>query len=275
LDGKYERLSNQENDTIMEKVQAQNERDAAPQAISADELVTIKGDYIYYKDQAILPLEPYLKKIEESKKTDPETVSGVTYNAILTKLDDANSLLSLSVFYLNQIPAPYTPHVINEFVIHNDKANKVDGYTQWPSKLIKNQDGSFWISSIVPSKYDLDTSNYDRLAQLSFIDKNGISYNINQQLNAHDIDVLYADDQSLLIKAYNDRIAPTRPIKADGIYKIDTHLVASKLADSIQGISYVDKNKQIFVLNPDKNTITNVTIKKSHTWWDYELRADL
>jgi hypothetical protein len=32
-------------------------------------------------------------------------------------------------------------------------------------------------------------------------------------------------------------------------------------------------NAQIaFVLNPDKNTITNLTTKKIHSWWDYELR---
>jgi hypothetical protein len=64
-------------------------------------------------------------------------------------------------------------------------------------------------------------------------------------------------------------------MKSDGFYKIDTHLSASKLAESIQGIGYVDKNKQVFVLDPHKNTITNVTAKISHIWWDYELRPDL
>ncbi|QGQ99049.1 hypothetical protein EHS13_31315 [Paenibacillus psychroresistens] len=275
LDGKYTLLSEQENDTIMEKVQVNDEKNAAPQAVSTDGTVSLKGDNIYYKEQAIIPLESYLKKIEESKKTDSETVSGIDYNANFTKLDDANSLLSVTVLYLNHIPAPYTPHEKFEFVIHNDKASKVEGYTQWVEKLIKNQDGSFWISSSAPLKHDLDTSNFDRIAQLALIDKDGLSYNINQQLKVQDIDVLYADNQSLLIKAYNDRLAPTRPIKIDGFYSIDTQLKATKMADSIPGIGYVDINKQIFVLNPDNNTITNVTTKKSHKWWDYELRTDL
>jgi hypothetical protein len=275
LDGKYTLLNKQENDTIMEKAQVKSEKNAAPQAYAADEMVSIKGGFIYYKDQELLSLEPYLKKIAESKKTDPETVSGITYNSNLTKLDDVNSLLSLTVFYLNHIPAPYTPHELHEFVIHNDKASKVEGYTQWPGKLIKNQDGSFWISSSAPFKNDLDTRNYDRFAQLALIDKNGISYNINQQLKVIDIDVLFTDNQSLLIKAYNDRLDSSKAAKTDGFYSIDTHLVASKIANSIPGIGYVDQNKQIFVLNPDNNTITNVTTKRSHTWWDFELRADL
>jgi hypothetical protein len=87
--------------------------------------------------------------------------------------------------------------------------------------------------------------------------------------------VLNADNQTLIIRAYNDHFDPSKATKTDGFYTIDTHASAAKLADSIEGISYVDQSNHIFVLNPDKNTITNVTMKKSHTWWDYELRTDL
>ncbi|MDB4867881.1 MAG: hypothetical protein JWR03_2214 [Cohnella sp.] len=94
-------------------------------------------------------------------------------------------------------------------------------------------------------------------------------------LKVHDIDVLYDDHQTLMIKAYNDRLDSKMAAKTDGFYTTDTHLIAHKIADSIPGTGYVGQNKQVFVLNPDKNSITNVTTKKSHRWWDYELRPGI
>ncbi|MEX2460431.1 MAG: hypothetical protein WD469_03905 [Paenibacillaceae bacterium] len=274
LDGRYKRITDQENRMILEKAAQQGEQNALPQSLKSDELIVRKGDSIYYKEQKIVPLEPYLEKIEESKKTDPETDSGINYSANFIKLDDDNSLLILTVYYLIHIPGPYTPFEDLVFVIHQDQAKKVDGYTQWPDKLIKNSDGSYWISSYAPAG-DLNTRNFYRLGQLALIDKNGMSYNINKQLKVIDIDVLNTDNQTLIIKAYNDRLYNSKAAETDGFFTIDTHATASKLADSIQGIGYVALNKDIFGLNPDKNTITNVTTKKSHTWWDYELRPDL
>jgi hypothetical protein len=124
-------------------------------------------------------------------------------------LDEDNSLLLLSVNYLNHTPAPYTPNDVRVFVVHQDQANQIAGYTQWPDKLIKNANGSYWISSYAPPTYDISS------------------------------------------------------------------LIASKIADSIPGTGYVGQNKQVFVLNPLKNSITNVTTKKSHRWWHYELRPGL
>lgn len=96
---------------------------------------------------------------------------------------------------------------------------------------------------------------------------------------------IYYNDQKLVsLEPYlkqveqrekEENVESGKAAKTDGFFTVDSNLAPAKIADSIPGIAYAGRNKQIYVVNPDKNTITNVTTKKSYRWWDYELRPNL
>jgi hypothetical protein len=63
--GQYSRLSDQETRALNQKFEAKNGQNALPASVNSDTLITRNGDSIYYKQQELVSLEPYLKKVEE------------------------------------------------------------------------------------------------------------------------------------------------------------------------------------------------------------------
>ena len=272
LDGKFSKVGDQENREIWSRVEARN-REMAPQTSKLDD-VSVQGEFLYFRDQKLVSIKPYLDQNDAHNAENPDDPAAYYLDASQVEWDDANSLLIVRLLYLTHIPGPYTPSVTFTYAVHQGKAVPVAGFTQWPDKLLRNTDGSYWISSSAPARYNLEMGNIDMQAELAFVDKAGNPYNLNERLKAKAIDLLYADDQGALVKAYNDRLDPATAAPTDGFYKLDSGLKATKIADSLPGMAYVGLNKQLFALDPETNRITNVTTGKSFRWWDYELRQD-
>lgn len=151
----------------------------------------------------------------------------------------------------------------------------MEGFSQYPDGVAMNDDGTCWMFSSAPPLEDITVSNAERRGQLALIDKDGNARFVNELLQAEDIDILAAEENSLLVRAYNDRLNPDHARDTDGFYRIDTQLNAQKIFGNESGVAYEGQDGNIYVLNPGRNMITNVTAGQSVRWWDYELRSDL
>ena len=275
LDGTFSRISGEEEKAVMGMRADKEKRYALPKASEAGEALTEKNDALYYNGGELLSLKPYKDKAAEYKADHPDLKTGIDWYASLYPLDDRNSLLAVTIYYGTHIPAPYTPHENRLFVVHDGKAQPVPGFSQLPNGIVKNADGTVWIYSVAPSRESINTRNYIRRGQLALIGKDGNARLVNELLQAEDIDMLASEEDSLLIRAYNDRMNADPSRDTDGFYRIDTQLNAQKLYGNVNGVAYAGQDGNIYVLNPPRNMIANVTTGQSVRWWDYELRSDL
>lgn len=198
---------------------------------------------------------------------------GVQTLDFIAPLDSNRMLVSLAVYTLNHIPAPYTPHTYQTFIVDTaqKQATLIEGLTQAPDLLYKNSDGTFWLASNAPAEYN--TRSLGRYGQLVLLDKEGTAARlINREFQVADIDTLTAIDGKLLIRAYNDRLAPNKPSDKDGFYLIDTAGQAEKKFDNAQGRVYADPKGAIYVIDPIMNKIVNLPAGQSKLWYDYELK---
>ncbi|MFC4778199.1 hypothetical protein ACFO9Q_15470 [Paenibacillus sp. GCM10023252] len=243
-----------------------------PESQDADKEIIREGDALFYNNQNLVDLTPYLDKVKEYKKTGTEE-SGVSFDAYTQKLDVALTLLTINVSYLTHIPGPYTPSEIHLFVLRDGQAQRITGFSQYPDMLARNADGSYWLASHTVVRDELTTRNFHMEGQVALIRKDGSSrrYNSSTELNAVDIDLLSADENSVIVHAYNDKFNDTDALPTDGFFRLHSNGKVEKLAPHTRGKGYVDDKGQLYVVIPERNTITNLTTKQTHRWWDYEL----
>jgi hypothetical protein len=250
---------------LYEQLEEEEKARALPEGEDIKDSLTEREDGLYYRGQELLSLAPYKAEIDEYVQLHPgkSEETGMTYDAKLMTLDDNLSLLQVSVYYMLHIPAPYTPHEVHLFVVHQDEIRKIEGFSQFPRQLVRNPDGSYWLAkaSILPE--DLTARNYDEAqGMLALIRPDGSSVLINTQLGTLDVDLLHVNDKgTATVKAFNDRIYEELSTEKDGIYTVDTGLNANKLTDTYKGPMYADQSGQIYRLNHENNTIIRVTAK--------------
>lgn len=277
LDGTFKRLPESEQQAIREKIPSKYRNDI----ISTDEPTVTnliqKDGLLYYNEQSLVSLKPYEDKIAELLKKEPDLWSetGTFYHFYTNtvKLSEKLSLLTLDIYYFTHIPAPYTPFDTYVYVLVDEKAIPITGYTQQPNQIIKNDDGSFWIATYAPPFDQRSTYNFDMRGQLALIDKDGNSRIINPEFNATDIELLFSKDNSVIVKEYNYQIDSFQKLQTNGFYRLDSKGTKNKIATYVEGTAYVDQKEHIYSVNWNNNSITNASTKQSYRWWDYELLA--
>ncbi len=172
----------------------------------------------------------------------------------------------LTVFYMNHIPAPYTPHDNYTFVVRGGKAAQIEGYTQQPDRLVKNGDGTYWLISSAPE--EMTARNFEQRGQVVLLAKDGKALVLNERLNAVHIGVIAEKEGTLLLKVITDSVNPNAPW---ALYRADTGGRTEKVTEPLSGAPYVDADNDLYIIAPDKNEIVNVSRGKSRMWWDYDL----
>jgi hypothetical protein len=273
LNGDITVLTDDESNVLLKRLSDKSRNHSAYHLAEKEEKPERIGDSIVYKNIELMSLTPLINMNNAfyEKETQYEN-KGVSFYGTAIPLNDSKSIVSLTIFTLQHIPAPYTPHTNHLFIVDHSAgiAQEMSGYNQSIRYVYNNADGTFWIAS-GNAPQSITARNADLRAQLLLISQDGTPRLINDLLHAADVDVLNVTPEGkLLVHAYNDRMYPFERSEGDGFYTIDTDGHAEKRYDPVSGEAYADDGGNIYVIDKSKNQITNLATGVSKLWWDYE-----
>jgi len=264
-DGRIALLGESEAQALFERLNEEAEAHALPAGEDATASLEEREGMLFYLGKKLLSLAPYQEAVDAFVRQNPEreNETGMVYYGKMIHLDENLSLLQVSVYYMMHIPAPYTPHEAHVFVLHKDGIGIIEGFSVFPQQFYRNPDGSYWLSkpAILP-EYVTARNYQEAQGLLALIRPDGTSMLINKQLDVLNVDLLDVSDQGVAtFTASNVRALEGQASEKDGIYIMDTRLNARKLTDAVKGRAYVGQDGQIYMLDQENNSITQVTAK--------------
>lgn len=272
LQGVPSLLAPEESQAVLARIESAAKAAVADYTAYSGERTKTEKDYVTFQGIELTSIQPFIDNNNAYYEKNPELPNnGISMQDIIVPLDANRLLVTLVIFTQTHIPAPYTPHTYQTFVVDTGqkKASLIEGFTQPPELLYKNADGSFWIASNAP--YEITTRNAGRFGQLVLLGKDGSTRLINRDFQVTDVDVLRQLDGKLLIHVHNNRLYPHQATDRDGFYLIDTAGKAEKRYDPVKGRVFADASGVVYAVDPDKNKITNLSTGQSKLWYDYEL----
>lgn len=266
-------LSSEESRKIAEQARSSKKTAAIDYSAYQGERTKRDNDIATFRGIELMPLKPFIDSNNAAYEKDTDSPNnGINVADYIAALGSERYLVTLAVYTQTHIPAPFTPHTFQTFVVDTaqKKAALIEGFAQPPEMLYKNDNGSCWITSSAPSV--LTTRSADEFGQLALIDGSGNARLINLEYQVPDIDTLASLNGKLLIRMYSDRLYPHHRNDRDGIYLIDAAGKAEKKFDAVNGRVYADGSGAVYVVDADVNKITNLTQGQSKLWYDYELK---
>ncbi|SFL67050.1 hypothetical protein SAMN03159341_108150 [Paenibacillus sp. 1_12] len=233
-----------------------------------NEKVELKDHTIEYKQLELLSFSSGTADKQESKSASVSLNKKVfsAESAIIPVSNDI-TFVFLTVYYAAQ--DIYTPQDSFAFIVKDGKAVRVPEFNQKPDYVINNKDGSSWLISQAPSSSSARTARLR--GQILHIAPDGATTSMNNQMQADNLDLLFADQGVLTVRAYSEKQIK----ETDGIYLLNGTAPATKLHDYVPGNFYIDASHTLYVVDGMKNRITNLTNNTSKYWWDYELMTQL
>jgi hypothetical protein len=238
-----------------------------------DEL-ELKDNSLYYKGIELVSFQPILDADAAYYADQPryrEEGTGASggvlfsYRASAVPYGNGNTFVSVLVYHMLHIPAPYTPHEIYSFIVTDGKATSMSAFPETLHGSAATDLGS-WIWSYAP---EVRSVRYNGAKGIALhLNQDGSSLTVNDLINAQCVQVLKATGNDLIVEAYH-LYGPPADGESSGFFRIDPDGTFEKLADLIGRKAYVANDGDIYVTGA--NTITNISKGTSKMWWDYEI----
>jgi hypothetical protein len=241
-----------------------------------NETVELKDHTIVYKQLELLSFSSNTDNKQEAK-TKSNSIPVVlrnkvhSFESVILPVNNEISFVYLTVYYAER--DIYTPQDSFTFIVKDGRVVPVSEFNQRPDYVIPNKDGSHWFISTAPSSISSRTARLR--GQILHVSPDGTTTSMNNQTQADNLDLLYVDQSTLIVRAYSDLLPPRQIKETDGIYALDGNKPAAKLYPYMLGDYYVDASRNLYLLNGMTNRLTNITTNSSKYWWDYELMTQL
>ncbi|CAG7629878.1 hypothetical protein PAESOLCIP111_03145 [Paenibacillus solanacearum] len=177
----------------------------------------------------------------------------------------------------NPVETPASRRLV---VVHQGVAEELTDFRRSVAGLRKTNDGA-WLWTLSPTRLSARTGS--ERGEVLWIGADGTHRSWNRILNAQYVRILHDEDDELIVQAYElfrpDNATPPTTgyfrLHSDGTYDKIGDLTEATIIDGAPLIAdnldaYVDRDKNIYVVR--NNTISNVNLGSSRTWWDYELK---
>jgi hypothetical protein len=240
---------------------------------SADELER-KDNSLYYKGIELVSLQPILDADAAYYADQPRfrkegtNASGnviLSYSASVVPYGNGSTFVSVMIYHMLHIPAPYTPHKFYSFIVNNGEATGLSAFSEILHGAAATDTGS-WIWSYAPDVVSVRNNGAKGIA--IHLNQDGSSLSVNDLLNAQCVKVLKATGNGLIVQAYHIYGPPVED-ENSGFFRIHPDGSFEKLADLVGRHAYVASDGDIYVTGA--NTIYNITKGTSKMWWDYEI----
>jgi len=205
-----------------------------------------RGDSVFYGDTELFSLKPYIEEEQKYHEAHPpagEEAPAAYYIERAATPGPDKTLLSLTIYYRNDIPAPYTPHVTKNFVIYRGAIVPLERSDQIWRYVAASEDGSHWLYSLTPDEYT--ARNYAERGELVLFGAGGealVVYALPGVSNIEAVTPLengmrvVASDRASLFGASNT----AEDLRAAyGIYDVNTN-GSFKMISDLYGFAYVD-----------------------------------
>jgi hypothetical protein len=239
---------------------------------SPDELER-KGNSLYYKEIELVSLQPILDADASYYADQPRyreegtNASGnpiLSYSASIVPYGNGNTFVSVLIYHMLHIPAPYTPHETHSFIVNNGKVTSLSTFPETLYGATATDTGS-WIWSYAP---EVRSVRYNGAKGIALhLNQDGSSMSVNDLINAQCVQVLKVTGNDLIVKAYHLYGPPTDE-ESSGFFRVHPDGSFEKLADFVGRNAYVARDGNIYVSGA--NTIFNVSKGTNKMWWDYE-----
>jgi hypothetical protein len=240
---------------------------------SADELVR-NGNSLYYKGIELVSLQPildadaaYYADHSEYRK-EGANASGVgilNYRVSAVPYGNGNTFVSVMIYHMLHIPAPYTPHEMYSFLVTDRQATGLSAFPETLHGAAATDSGS-WIWSYAPEVVSVRYNGAKGIVM--HLNQDGSSLSVNDLLNAQCVRVLKVTGNDLIVQAYH-LYGPPADDESSGFFRIRPDGSIEKLADLIGRKAYVASDGDIYVSGANK--IFNISKGTSKMWWDYEI----
>jgi|GEM_PF-325015 len=239
---------------------------------------------LIYEGVELLSAETYERKIEEYVRNNPSISDGKQLEIQMhtVKMDEDTKIVHVRVYYVLDIPAPYTPHDDLTFLMRNGTARAVPEFTQsiYGHAAVA---GGTWIWSASP--WDVTGSMKGERGLVMWIGTDGKSVGFNKLMNAQQLQYLSMQGDEMLVRAYTlfgnkETTEGFFRLRADGTYEKLADFPGPPLrADGTREYppteGYADADGNLYLIGPNAemkmNGLRNITTGEHAEWWDYTL----
>lgn len=239
---------------------------------------------LYYGGAELLSAAMYNEKIEEYNRHNPSSPSddNVESRLRVVKVDDRTEIVNATLYYILDIPAPYTPHDHVTFIVRDGTAQAVPAFTQ-PIDGYAQTAGGAWIWSAAPG--DITAANFGDRGRIMWVGADKETFNFNELTNAQHLQYLSVQGEDMLVRAYT---LSGNTETTEGFFRLRADGTFEKLADfpgpplKADGTreyppteGYADAEGNVYMLGPNaemkRNGLKNIITGEQAEWWDYTL----
>lgn len=228
-----------------------------------------KGNKLYGEGAELIDVHVHAEK--HAALYEPGT-DNVEYSERIVKTEAGGTVFNLALhppLASLRLADPDT----HTYFVKNSKAIEIHAFDR-TIQGTESAAGGTWLWSRAPGVRSTSTNplgSAGSVGKVLWLDSEGNARLWNDTLKAEHLRVLQADENALIVEAYRLTKPPAEPSDAtQGYFRIQADGSYEKLADTVQGQGYADRQGQLYELS-GPNRITNLTKNISHTWKDSEL----
>lgn len=239
---------------------------------------------LMYEGAELLSAETYERKIEEIARSNPSVSDGKQLDIQMqtVKLNEDTDIVHARVYYVLDIPAPYTPHEDLTFMVRGGAAQAVPEFTQSIDGHAAAS-GGIWIWSAAPR--DVTGSMKGERGLVTWIGGEGKPVSFNRLMNAQQLQYLSMQGEDMLVRAYT---LSGNKETTEGFFRLRADGTYEKLADfpgpPLRGDGtreypptegYADADGNLYLIGPNAemkmNGLMNIKTGEHAEWWDHAL----